>query len=54
MKALQVRKPEDLAVLVVILADTYGLPLAKTATMAVDQIRSAGFQEDADQFGLPL
>src|SRR6476469_1062524 len=41
MKALEVRTAEDLAALVVVSADTYGLPLEETATMAVDQLRSA-------------
>jgi hypothetical protein len=36
VKALQVRTAEDLAVLIVVSADTYELPLAETATIAVD------------------
>jgi hypothetical protein len=38
MQALEVRTPEALAALVVVLADTYRLPLEETATMAVDQL----------------
>jgi hypothetical protein len=38
MQALQVRTPEALAALVVVLADTYRLPLEETVTMAVDQL----------------
>jgi hypothetical protein len=49
MQALEVRTPEALAALVVVLADTYRLPLKETATMAVDQLRSASFSEDADK-----
>jgi hypothetical protein len=49
MQALQVRTPEALAALVVVSADTYRLPLEETATMAVDQLRSASFPEDADK-----
>jgi hypothetical protein len=41
MQALEVRTPEALAALVVVLADTYRLPLEETATMADDQIQSA-------------
>jgi hypothetical protein len=49
MPALEVRTPEALAALVVVSVDTYRLPLKKTATMAVDQLRSASFPEDADK-----
>jgi hypothetical protein len=49
MQALEVRTPEALAALVVVLADTYRLPLEETATMAVDQLRSASSPEDADK-----
>jgi hypothetical protein len=54
VKALQVRTAEDLAALIVLLADTYELPLAETATMAVDQIRSARSPEEADQLWVAL
>jgi hypothetical protein len=49
MQALEVRTPEALAALVVVLADTYRLSLEETATMAVNQLRSAFSQEDADK-----
>ena len=49
MQALEVRTPEALAALVVVSADTYRLPLEETATMAVDQLRSASSPEDADK-----
>jgi hypothetical protein len=50
MQSLEVRTPEALAVLVVVSADTYRLPLEETATMAVDQLRSASsLAEDADK-----
>ena len=54
MKALEVRTAEDLAALVVVSADTYGLPLEETATMAVDQLRSASSPEEADKLWLAL
>jgi hypothetical protein len=49
MQALKVRTPEALAALVVVLGDTYRLPLEETATMAVDQLQSASSPEDADK-----
>jgi hypothetical protein len=54
VKALQVRTAEDLAALIVVSADTYELPLAKTATMAVDQIRSARSPKEADHLWVAL
>jgi hypothetical protein len=49
MQALEVRMPEALAALVIVSADTYRLPLEETATMAVDQLRSASSPEDANK-----
>jgi hypothetical protein len=49
MQVLEVRTREALAALVVVSADTYRLPLEETATMAVDQLRSASSPEDADK-----
>jgi hypothetical protein len=50
MQALEVRTPvQALTALVVVSADTFRLPLEETATMAVDQLRSASSPEDADK-----
>jgi hypothetical protein len=49
MQALEVRTPEALAALVVLSVDTYRLPLEETATLAIDQLRSASSPEDADK-----